>query len=52
MSCNGTASCACGCCAGTSVQTPQMERNRPGLNALAYRVGAWASFKDSMLARL
>jgi hypothetical protein len=52
MSCNGTATCACGCCAGTSVQTPQFERNRPGLNALAYRVGACASFKESMLARL
>src|SRR5579859_965445 len=52
MSCNGTSSCTCGCCAGTSVQTPQMEGNRPGLNALVYRVGAWASFKESMLARL
>jgi baseplate J-like protein len=52
MSCTGTASCSCGCCAGTSVQTPQRERNRAGLSALAYRVGAWASFKESMLARL
>jgi hypothetical protein len=52
MSCNGTSSCTCGCCAGTSVQTPQMEVNRSGLNALAYRVGAWATFKESMLARL
>jgi hypothetical protein len=52
MSCDGTSSCTCGCCVGTSVQTPQMEGNRPGLNALAYRVGAWATFKESMLARL
>src|ERR1700680_3958612 len=52
MSYNGTATCGCGCCAGTSVQTPQLERNRPDLNALAYRFGAWASFKESMLARL
>jgi hypothetical protein len=52
MSCTETSSCACGCCAGTSVQTPQLELNRSGLNALTYRVGAWASFKESMLARL
>ena len=52
MTCTGTPSCTCGCCAGTSVQTPQMESNRPGLNALSYRVGTWASFKESMLARL
>jgi hypothetical protein len=29
-----------------------MESNRPGLNALSYRVGTWATFKESMLARL
>ena len=52
MSCSGTTNCTCGCCAGTSVQTPQREANRPGLGALAYRVGAWTSFKESMLARL
>src|SRR5579863_4789862 len=52
MSCSGTSTCTCGCCAGTSVQTPQMQTNRAGLNALAYRVGTWASFKESMLARL
>jgi hypothetical protein len=52
MTCTGTPSCTCGCCAGTSVQTPQMESNRPGLNALSYRVGTWATFKESMLARL
>lgn len=52
MSCAGKPSCTCGCCAGTSVQTPQIERNRPGLDALEYRIGSWASFKESMLARL
>jgi hypothetical protein len=52
MSCTGKPSCTCGCCAGTSVQTPQFELNRPGLSALAYRVGSWATFKQSMLARL
>jgi len=52
MNCSGTSTCLCGCCSGTSVQTPQMETNRPGLNGLAYRVGSWATFKESMLARL
>lgn len=52
MTCSGTPECTCGCCAGTSVQTPRMEDNRPGLNALSYRAGTWASFRESMLARL
>jgi len=52
MSCTGTSSCDCGCCAGISVQTPQMENNRPGLSSISYRVGSWATFKESMLARL
>jgi hypothetical protein len=34
------------------VQTPQGESNLPGLSAIAYRTGTWATFKDSMLARL
>ena len=52
MSCTGTSSCECGCCAGISVQTPQVEKNRAGLPAISYRVGSWATFKESMLARL
>ncbi|MFM0336836.1 baseplate J/gp47 family protein [Paraburkholderia fungorum] len=52
MTCSGTANCQCGCCAGTSVQTPQRENYLPGLSALSYRVGTWSSFKESMLARL
>jgi hypothetical protein len=52
MSCSGGAGCECGCCAGISVETPQAEYNLPGLPAIAYRTGTWASFKDSMLARL
>src|SRR5579862_72406 len=46
------AGCTCGCCAGTSVQTPGGEYNLPGLPAVAYRTGTWATFKESMLARL
>src|SRR5580765_4530159 len=52
MICTGTTGCVCGCCAGTTVQTPQVETNRPGLPALSYRVGTWATFRESMLARL
>jgi hypothetical protein len=52
MSCGGGASCECGCCGGISVETPQGEYNLPGLPAIAYRTGTWASFKESMLARL
>ncbi len=52
MTCSGSADCTCGCCAGTSVQTPALEYNRPGLSALAYRAGTSATFRESMLARL
>jgi hypothetical protein len=52
MSCTGTSICDCGCCAGTSVLTPQPRNNPPGLSSLSYRAGTWASFKESMLARL
>src|SRR6266446_2578322 len=52
MSCTGTSDCLCGCCSGTSVQTPQAEINVPGLPAITYRTGTWATFKESMLARL
>ena len=49
---NMQAGCTCGCCAGTSVQTPQGEYNLPGLPAVTYRTGTWGTFKESMLARL
>jgi hypothetical protein len=52
MSCTGTSDCLCGCCSGISLQTPQGENNLPGLPAIAYRTGTWATFKESMLARL
>lgn len=52
MSCAGTSSCTCGCCAGVAVETPQGESNLPGLPAIAYRTGTWATFNQSMLARL
>jgi hypothetical protein len=34
------------------VQTPQGEFNLPGLSAITYRTGVWASFNESMLACL
>jgi hypothetical protein len=52
VSCAGTSDCLCGCCSGISVQTPQGEINVPGLPAIAYRTGTWATFRESMLARL
>jgi hypothetical protein len=52
VNCTGRSDCTCGCCAGTGVQTPQQIANRAGLFAIAYRTGTWATFKESMLARL
>jgi hypothetical protein len=52
MSCAGNQNCTCGCCAGASVETPQLIDNSPGLSQIAYRVGDWSAFKASMLARL
>jgi hypothetical protein len=52
VSCSGTFDCLCGCCSGIRVQTPQLEMNPPGLPAITYRAGIWATFKASMLARL
>ncbi|CAB3803377.1 hypothetical protein LMG28688_05771 [Paraburkholderia caffeinitolerans] len=42
----------CGCCAGTEILTPSIESNRPGLPAIAYRAGTWATFYETMIARL
>ena len=52
MNCTGKSDCLCGCCAGVSVLTPQVKDNPPGLPAIYYRAGTWATFKESMLARL
>jgi hypothetical protein len=42
----------CGCCEGVERETPIPMANRPGLSALAYRVGTHATFLETMLARL
>ena len=55
MSCTETpcpSDCTCGCCSGISVATPAGEKNLPGLPAITYRTGTWATFRESMLARL
>ena len=42
----------CGCCAGVDASTPIAIDNRMGLSAIAYRIGEYAQFKDSMLSGL
>jgi hypothetical protein len=43
---------SCGCCEGIGVETPVAIHNRPGLPAIAYQVGTYANFRESLLARL
>ncbi len=45
-------SAACDCCAGVGDHTPVALGQRPGLSAIAYRVGTHADFLASMLAGL
>jgi len=52
MNCSSATGCTCGCCEGTSVETPQIIENLPGQPAITYRAGTWATFRESMLARL
>ena len=42
----------CDCCEGTHILTPRATANRPGLSRLVYRVGAHATFFETMQARL
>jgi predicted phage baseplate assembly protein len=42
----------CGCCEGPDILTPLPIANRPGLNALRYRVGTHASFLETMQTSL
>lgn len=42
----------CGCCAGIEERTPEPVANRPGLPAIAYRVGTHSTFRASLLAGL
>ena len=47
MSAAGT--CTCGCCQPPAPRTPQAVANRPGLPAVRYRVGTFASFREAMV---
>ncbi|MGW8392251.1 putative baseplate assembly protein [Pseudoduganella sp. HUAS MS19] len=42
----------CGCCGATGTARPPARANRPGLDALSYRLGIHTTFLGSMLARL
>ena len=42
----------CGCCTGIEERTPEQVANRPGLPAIAYRVGTHSTFRASLLAGL
>lgn len=42
----------CGCCTGIEIAVPASEVNPPGLTALTYRAGTYATFFETMLARL
>ena len=42
----------CGCCSGVAQHTPVEVENRPGLSAIAYRVGVHGDFLSSMTAAL
>ena len=50
--CSSNSLSCCGCCEGLAQQTPQTIDNRPGLSAIAYRVGTWAQFNNTLLARI
>lgn len=43
---------ACGCCEGVSTQSPSVVYNRPGLSAIAYRIGTHHQILASLQARL
>ncbi|HET6318521.1 MAG TPA: putative baseplate assembly protein, partial [Chloroflexota bacterium] len=42
----------CDCCDGIDANTPRGLANRMGLSAVAYRIGEYAQFRESMLAGL
>src|ERR1044072_5188601 len=42
----------CGCCEGVSAQTPIALHSRPGLSAIAYRVGTYSTFRETLHAHL
>ena len=49
---NADCGCGCGCCEGIERLTPVAIANRPGLDALNYRVGTHGAFLETMRADL
>jgi hypothetical protein len=45
-------SCTCDCCTGAHVATPAAEENRPGLCRISHHPGTYATFFETMQARL
>nr|MDD5411328.1 hypothetical protein [Methylobacter sp.] len=43
---------ACGCCDGVGIKAPAVLNNRPGLSAIAYRIGTHSEVLASLQARL
>ncbi len=52
LGCGGGTSCSCGCCEAAARPTPRPVYNRPSLSAVAYRIGTYADFRQSMLAAI
>ena len=50
--CTCTNLTCCGCCEGITQETPRSLQNRPGLSAIAYRVGTYTTFYETLLARI
>lgn len=51
-SCSSNSLSCCTCCEGLSQETPLVVDNRPGLSAVAYRVGTYNQFRDTLYARI
>ncbi|HEU5213947.1 MAG TPA: hypothetical protein VFU30_00245 [Gaiellaceae bacterium] len=45
-------SCGCGCCAPPSGAAPLPVDNPPGLPAVGYRIGTYATFREALIRRL
>ncbi|HEY2160877.1 MAG TPA: baseplate J/gp47 family protein [Solirubrobacteraceae bacterium] len=44
--------CGCGCCAPAALAAPQLVSNPPGLPAIGYRIGTYATFREALIEQL
>jgi predicted phage baseplate assembly protein len=44
--------CSCGCCSPPAIAAPQPVSNLPGLPAIDYRIGTYASFREALIEQL